>query len=310
MRYRPDGEIVTLDRRKDASLTPGWWLREGGGGLADFVIDDPDSAWEPVSEEATFVGTDGKGYATAEERRAAEQRAIGDYERMKAEEDCVTVICPECGGRLVRDDETGEVCCEERDHTSYDRDVAACPTPVYDDAHEALRRVVANESNHYDRYWTPPDEAVSDEWLADTEAKMSDALTDAFCDDAAAVMLTLIAEIRRVRTRGYEGHRSEGSNQIWIDVDTGTWGDIENIWLVDAPTDIVAILNPMSLSEVAQYARECGVPVVELSSPVSGKSLPPQRELALPMSEVGTDTPRPESGDVARAVVTPGQRSE
>jgi len=28
-----------------------------------------------------------------------------------------------------------------------------------------LRRVVANESNHYDRYWIPPDEAISEQWL-------------------------------------------------------------------------------------------------------------------------------------------------
>lgn len=67
------------------------------------------------------------------------------------------------------------------------------------DLAETLRRVVANEGNHYDRYWTPPPEPVTDEWLADTEAKMRDALTDAFCDDAAAIMLTLVGEIRRSR---------------------------------------------------------------------------------------------------------------
>lgn len=68
-----------------------------------------------------------------------------------------------------------------------------------DQAVEAHRRVVANQSNHYDRYWSPPDESVSGEWLDATEAKMREALGDAFCDDAAAVMLTLIAEIRRLR---------------------------------------------------------------------------------------------------------------
>ncbi len=70
-----------------------------------------------------------------------------------------------------------------------------------DEAIEAHRRVVENESNHYNRYWTPPDEAVSDEWLNMTETKMREALTDAFCDDVAAIMLTLIAEIRRLRVR-------------------------------------------------------------------------------------------------------------
>lgn len=68
-----------------------------------------------------------------------------------------------------------------------------------DHAVDAHRRVVANESNHYDRYWNPPDETISDEWLDETEAKMREALTDAFCDDAASIMLTLIAEIRRFR---------------------------------------------------------------------------------------------------------------
>lgn len=67
-----------------------------------------------------------------------------------------------------------------------------------DDALDALRRVLANEGNHYDRYWTPSPEPLTEEWLTDTEAKMREALTDAFCDDAAAVMLTLIAEIRRL----------------------------------------------------------------------------------------------------------------
>lgn len=78
------------------------------------------------------------------------------------------------------------------------------------DAEDALRRVVANESNHYDRYWTPPDESVSDEWLDATEAKMRDALEDVFCDDAAAVMLTLIAEIRRQRTQPHSAWVQEG----------------------------------------------------------------------------------------------------
>lgn len=58
------------------------------------------------------------------------------------------------------------------------------------------------KSNHYDRYWTPPPGRVTAIWLADTEAKMREALEDEFCDDAAAVMLTLIAEIQRLRVGG------------------------------------------------------------------------------------------------------------
>lgn len=85
-------------------------------------------------------------------------------------------------------------------------DYAPCPfcEPLIaererDQANDALRRVVANESNHYDRYWTPAPSPLTDGWLDATEAKMREALTDAFCDDAAAVMLALIAEIRRLR---------------------------------------------------------------------------------------------------------------
>ncbi len=63
---------------------------------------------------------------------------------------------------------------------------------------EAHDRVVADESNHYDRYWTPAPNPLTVEWLDTTEEKMREALTDVFCDDAAVVMLTLIAEIRRL----------------------------------------------------------------------------------------------------------------
>lgn len=67
--------------------------------------------------------------------------------------------------------------------------LAAQPLSVKEaEALDALRRVVANEGNHYDRYWTPAPEPLTEEWLSDTEAKMRD-----------AVMLTLIAEIRRLR---------------------------------------------------------------------------------------------------------------
>lgn len=44
-----NGEIVTLDRRKTRDedhhgipYWPGWWLRDGAGGIADFVIDGGD----------------------------------------------------------------------------------------------------------------------------------------------------------------------------------------------------------------------------------------------------------------------------
>lgn len=58
--------------------------------------------------------------------------------------------------------------------------------------------MVLNESNHYDRYWSPAPEPLTVAWLDETEAKMREALEDVFCDDAATVMLTLIAEIRRL----------------------------------------------------------------------------------------------------------------
>lgn len=66
-----------------------------------------------------------------------------------------------------------------------------------DEALEGWRRVVANEPNHYDRFWQPAPEPLTEEWLGATETKMREALGDVFCDDAAKVMLTLIAEIRR-----------------------------------------------------------------------------------------------------------------
>lgn len=71
-----------------------------------------------------------------------------------------------------------------------------CGCRAFTELSDAFNRVLTNEGNHYDRYWTPPPEPLTDEWLDETEAKMRDALTDAFCDDAAAIMLTLIAEIR------------------------------------------------------------------------------------------------------------------
>lgn len=54
LRDRRDGHIAVLERRKQRTdIAPhrtrpfheGWWC-VGGGGLADFVIDDPDTNWE------------------------------------------------------------------------------------------------------------------------------------------------------------------------------------------------------------------------------------------------------------------------
>lgn len=49
---RPD--IAVLERRKkpgddhhNLPFRPGWWV-EGGGGLADYVIDAADSKWEVI----------------------------------------------------------------------------------------------------------------------------------------------------------------------------------------------------------------------------------------------------------------------
>lgn len=76
------------------------------------------------------------------------------------------------------------------------------PCPNCIDLADVLKRVVANESNHYDRYWQPLEGPITDEWLNDTEEKMRQALEDVFCDDAAAIELQLIAEIRRLRGSG------------------------------------------------------------------------------------------------------------
>lgn len=60
LRYGPDGKVATLDHRKDVSehdtetpWFPGWWLTGNDGGLADYVIDDPDSPWEIVPHEGS-----------------------------------------------------------------------------------------------------------------------------------------------------------------------------------------------------------------------------------------------------------------
>lgn len=52
LRYK-DGVVVVLDRRKtpqdDHHGVPfhaGWWLVGPHGGLADFVIDNPERGWE------------------------------------------------------------------------------------------------------------------------------------------------------------------------------------------------------------------------------------------------------------------------
>jgi hypothetical protein len=50
------GRIVTLDRRKHQSehdprqpWQPGWWVIEGGG-LADYVLDDPHYGWTVLDD--------------------------------------------------------------------------------------------------------------------------------------------------------------------------------------------------------------------------------------------------------------------
>lgn len=52
LRHDGDGAVVVLARRKTINddhhglpYHSGWWLRDGSGGLADFVIDADDSDW-------------------------------------------------------------------------------------------------------------------------------------------------------------------------------------------------------------------------------------------------------------------------
>ncbi len=50
VRYKPNGDIAVLDRRKEeweGTALAGWWVRDGGG-LADCVIDADDSEWEVI----------------------------------------------------------------------------------------------------------------------------------------------------------------------------------------------------------------------------------------------------------------------
>lgn len=50
VRHVGGGRTVTLDRRKgpgESWYLPGWWV-EGGGGIADLVLDAPNSVWEVV----------------------------------------------------------------------------------------------------------------------------------------------------------------------------------------------------------------------------------------------------------------------
>ena len=53
-----DEKTVTLwcrkrsdDGRSTTPFFPGWWLADGGG-LADFVVDDPKSEWRLIDGEA------------------------------------------------------------------------------------------------------------------------------------------------------------------------------------------------------------------------------------------------------------------
>lgn len=55
--HKPTGKTVTLSHRKKPTDTgavppfhPGWWLTGTDGGLADFVVDAPDSPWEVARE--------------------------------------------------------------------------------------------------------------------------------------------------------------------------------------------------------------------------------------------------------------------
>jgi len=56
------------------------------------------------------------------------------------------------------------------------------------------------ERNHY-AWFFPPDwpKELPESFLADTEAKMLEAIDDPFVDDAARIMLVFIAELRRLR---------------------------------------------------------------------------------------------------------------
>lgn len=51
-----------------------------------------------------------------------------------------------------------------------------CPNCI--DLAETLRRVVANEANHYDAWFFPPPEPLTDAWLDETEAKMREDAAD------------------------------------------------------------------------------------------------------------------------------------
>lgn len=55
VRWMPGGDIFVLARRKDPTehdhstpWFPGWWIEDGGPGLADFVLDNPKGDWEVV----------------------------------------------------------------------------------------------------------------------------------------------------------------------------------------------------------------------------------------------------------------------
>ncbi len=57
VRYKPTGTVAVLSRRKveaehvaDIPFHPGWWIdgETRWGGLADFVLDDPDGNWEAL----------------------------------------------------------------------------------------------------------------------------------------------------------------------------------------------------------------------------------------------------------------------
>lgn len=81
------------------------------------------------------------------------------------------------------------LCLAEKEHTEH----VPVAERAHPDAGDATR-------NHYD--WFFPNGApdgLPESWLADIEAKMVEGLSDPFVDDAARIMLVLIAEVRRLR---------------------------------------------------------------------------------------------------------------
>jgi hypothetical protein len=71
-----------------------------------------------------------------------------------------------------------------------------CGHGVHPDAGDLSR-------NHYD--WFMPNPPTDADFLADTKAKMTEALTDPFVHDMAQVVLRLLAEIEALRSQIRKG---------------------------------------------------------------------------------------------------------